>query len=209
MLRKVRLYGQLAKFVGRTVLEADLSTTAEVVRMLIANFPALEEHMADRHYKVLVGKRALTLDELHFPVGQEEIKIVPVIVGAGGNAGLTILAGVALVALSFVSFGGTAFAGAGGAAGLGIFGGTGAAWGSAALFYIGAGLVLTGISQAISPVPAIPQGRDTDQDPRKSYSFSGIQNTSRGGTPVPIVYGKTLTGSVVISAGIDTVQVRT
>lgn len=209
MLRKVRLYGQLAKFVGRTVLEADLNTTAEVVRMLIANFPALEEHMADRHYKVLVGKRALTLDELHFPVGQEEIKIVPVIVGAGGNAGLTILAGVALVALSFVSFGGTAFAGAGGA--FGIFGGTGAAWGSSALFFIGAGLLVTGISQAISPVPAIPQGRDTDQDPRKSqsYSFSGIQNTSRGGTPVPIVYGKTLTGSVVISAGIDTVQVRT
>lgn len=209
MLRKVRLYGQLAKFVGRTVLEADLNTTAEVVRMLIANFPALEEHMADRHYKVLVGKRALTLDELHFPVGQEEIKIVPVIVGAGGNAGLTILAGVALVALSFVSFGGTAFAGAGGA--FGIFGGTGAAWGSSALFFIGTGLLLTGISQAISPVPAIPQGRDTDQDPRKSqsYSFSGIQNTSRGGTPVPIVYGKTLTGSVVISAGIDTVQVRT
>lgn len=209
MLRKVRLYGQLAKFVGRTVLEADLNTTAEVVRMLIANFPALEEHMADRHYKVLVGKRALTLDELHFPVGQEEIKIVPVIVGAGGNAGLTILAGVALVALSAVSFGaGGAFAGAFGVTGIGA---GAAAWGSAALFYIGTGLLLTGISQAISPVPAIPQGRDTDQDPRKSqsYSFSGVQNTSRGGTPVPIVYGKTLTGSVVISAGIDTVQVRT
>jgi predicted phage tail protein len=209
MLRKVRLYGQLAKFVGRTVLEADLSTTAEVVRMLLANFPALEEHMADQHYRVLVGERALTLDELHFPVGQEEIKIVPVVVGAGGNAGLTILAGVALVALSFVSFGGTAFAGAGGA--LGIFGGTGAAAGSSALFFIGAGLLLTGIAQAISPVPAIPQGPDTEQDPRKSqsYSFSGVQNTSRGGTPVPIVFGKTLTGSVVISAGIDTVQVRT
>ena len=209
MLRKVRLYGQLAKFVGRTVLEADLNTTAEVVRMLIANFPALEEHMADRHYKVLVGKRALTLDELHFPVGQEEIKIVPVIVGAGGNAGLTILAGVALIALSAVSFGaGGAFAGAFGVTGIGA---GAAAWGSAALFYIGTGLLLTGISQAISPVPAIPQGRDTDQDPRKSqsYSFSGVQNTSRGGTPVPIVYGKTLTGSVVISAGIDTVQVRT
>jgi len=116
-----------------------------------------------------------------------------------------------LVALSFVSFGGTAFAGAAGASGLGIFGGTGAAFGSSALFFIGAGLVLTGISQAISPVPAIPQGPNTEQDPRKSqsYSFSGVQNTSRGGTPVPIVYGKTLTGSVVISAGIDTVQVRT
>ena len=56
----------------------------------------------------------------------------------------------------------------------------------------------------------IPQGPDTEQDPRKSasYSFSGVQNTSRAGTPVPIVYGKTLTGSVVISAGVDTVQVQ-
>lgn len=207
MLRKVTLYGQLAKFVGRTVLEADLSTTAEVVRMLIANFPALEEHMADQHYKVLVGKRALTLDELHFPVGQEEIKIVPVVVGAGGNTGLTVLAGVALVGLSAVSFGaGGAFAGAFGATG--VFAG-GGAYGSAALFYLGSGLLLKGISQAISPVPAISQGPDTEQDPRKSYSFSGVQNTSRAGTPVPIVYGKTLTGSVVISAGIDTVQVNT
>jgi hypothetical protein len=52
--------------------------------------------------------------------------------------------------------------------------------------------------------PAPPQDNN---DPRKSYSFSGIQNTSRQGTPVPIVYGETLVGSVVISAGIDTVQV--
>jgi predicted phage tail protein len=50
-------------------------------------------------------------------------------------------------------------------------------------------------------------GSDTQDDPRKSYSFSGIQNTSRQGVPVPIVYGETLVGSVVISAGIDTVQV--
>jgi hypothetical protein len=44
-------------------------------------------------------------------------------------------------------------------------------------------------------------------DPRKSFSFSGIQNVSRAGVPVPVVYGETLVGSVVISAGIDIVQV--
>jgi len=204
MLRKVRLYGQLAKFVGRTVLEADLSTTAEVVRMLIANFPALEEHMADQHYKVLVGKRALTLDELHFPVGQEEIKIVPVVVGAGGGTG-QILAGVALVAAAII------FAPAAGGF-LGIAGSGGLTAGvSTAIGTLGLGLALSGVATLLTPTPAIPQGPDTEQDPRKSqsYSFSGVQNTSRGGTPVPIVYGKTLTGSVVISAGIDTVQVRT
>jgi len=213
MLRKVRLYGQLAEFVGRKVIEADLSSAAEAVRMLIANFPELDRHMADQNYRVLVGDGALTLDDLHNPVGQEEIKIVPVIVGAGGNG--RILLGAALIGLSFVSFGAGAFAGGSGA---GLTGTTAAgasaglyaagAYGSAALGSIGAYLVLGGISNIISPVPSLPQGPDTQQDPRKSFSFSGIQNTSRGGTPVPIVYGKTLTGSVVISAGIDTEQVQ-
>ena len=212
MLRKVRLYGQLAEFVGRKVIEADLSSAAEAVRMLIANFPQLDRHMADQHYRVLVGDGALTLDDLHNPVGQEEIKIVPVIVGAGGNAGY-ILAGVALIGLSFVTFGGAFLGGAGtglkatalvGAKGVGLY----ASAGSAVLGLLGAGLTLYGVSGLISPTPAIKQGPDTEQDPRKSFSFSGIQNTSRGGTPVPIVYGKTLTGSVVISAGVDTEQVQ-
>ena len=207
MLRKVRLYGQLAEFVGRKVIEADLSSAAEAVRMLIANFPQLDRHMADRHYKVLVGDGALTLDDLHNPVGQEEIKIVPVIFGAGGNIG-SILAGVALIALSAVSFGaGTAFAGAFGATGIGA-GAAATATGSIALLKLGGALTLFGVAGLISPTPATKQGPDTEQDPRKSFSFSGIQNTSRGGTPVPIVYGKTLTGSVVISAGIDTEQVQ-
>jgi predicted phage tail protein len=217
MLRNIRLYGQLAKFVGRSVLKADLATTAEVVRMLIVNFPALEVHMADQHYKVLVGDTSLTLDDLHSPIGQEEIKIVPVVVGAGGGTG-QILAGVGLIAASFLLPGAGLF----GTTGAGLFGLSGqaivgvssigvlnaAAFGTA-LSAIGASLVLSGVAQMISPVPATPQGADTQQDPRKSFSFSGVQNTSRGGTPVPIVYGKTLTGSVVISAGIDTVQVRT
>lgn len=207
MLRKIKLYGQLAKFVGHKVIEADLDSAAEAVRMLIANFPELEQHMADQHYKVMVGPGSLTLDELHYPAGRQEIKIIPVVAGAGGNI-TQILVGAALIGLSFVSFGGTTFAGAGGSFGIFGAGATGAAVGSTALFAIGAGLFLTGIAGLISPTPEIPQGPDTDQDPRKSFSFSGVQNTSRGGTPVPIVYGKTLTGSVVISAGIDTVQVK-
>lgn len=202
MLRKVRLYGELAKVVGRRVLEAELSSAAEAVRMLIANFPQLERHMADRHYKVLVGDGALTLDDLHYPVGQEEIKIVPVIVGAGGNVG-KIFAGAALIALAaFNPFG---------AATIGTLGLTAPIAVTSLLpsvGAIGASLVLSGVAGIISPVPKVPQGPDTEQDPRKSFSFSGIQNTSRGGTPVPIVYGKTLTGSVVVSAGIDTEQVQ-
>ena len=73
--------------------------------------------MADRHYKVLVGDGALTLDDLHNPVGQEEIKIVPVIAGAGGDVGRTLL-GAALLTASFF------FLAASGKAVLTLFGST-------------------------------------------------------------------------------------
>ena len=49
---------------------------------------------------------------------------------------------------------------------------------------------------------------DNETDPRLSYKFSGTQNTSRAGTPVPIVYGEIITGSVVISGAVDTQQVQ-
>ena len=55
MLRKIRIYGKLAKFIGKRVLHADVATAAEAVRFLVANWPELERHMADQHYRVSVG----------------------------------------------------------------------------------------------------------------------------------------------------------
>lgn len=186
MLRKIRLYGRLAKFIGRRVLEADVASAAEAVRFLLANWPALEQHMADQHYRVSVGGYELTADELHDPAGQQEIKIVPVMAGAGAVG--RIIAGIALIALSFIP-------------GIG-------ALAVSLMIGVGASLVLGGVAQLLTPVPTLDTGKDSEKDPRKSYSFSGIQQTSRQGVPVPIVYGETLVGSVVISAGIDTVQVK-
>ena len=208
MLRKIKLYGQLAKFVGRRVLEADVATAAEAVRMLVANFPGLEQHMAEQYYRVTVGTYDLGLDEIHDPAGQQDIKIMPVVVGAGGAAGKIAL-GIGLIALSF------AFPGAGVfGAGFGVFGPLAASTISTLttvgnlISIVGASLILGGVSELISPVPKIAQGPDTADDPRKTYNFSGIQQTSRQGVPVPCVYGLTLVGSVVISAGTDTVQVK-
>jgi predicted phage tail protein len=199
MLRKIKLYGRLAKFVGKRVLHADVSSAAEAVRFLITNWPHLEAHMADQYYRVSLDTEDVGPDELHNPIGQETIKITPVLAGAGA-AGRIIL-GVALVALSFVSFGSsTVFAGIASA-------GAKAAIGSSLLFGVGTSLLLGGVAQLISPVPQMPTGMDSQQDPRKTYSFSGIQNTSRQGIPVPVCYGETMVGSIVISAGIDTVQV--
>jgi predicted phage tail protein len=201
MLKTIRLYGQLAKFVGKRVFKAEVSSAAEAVRFLLANFPQLERHMADQYYRVNVGTMDLALEQLHDPSGQQEIKIIPVIGGAG-EAGQTILLGIAVIALAIIT-GGIASAGVtlGGFLGIGTVG--------TAFVGLGASLVLGGLAQLLTPTPRINQpGTPQDNnDPRKSYSFSGVQNTSRQGLPVPIVYGETLVGSVVISAGVDTERV--
>jgi predicted phage tail protein len=189
MLRTIRIYGRLAKFLKRRKFEAEVASAAEAVRFLLANFPKLEPELAKGHYRVSVGGYDLAEDELHDPAGQQEIKIIPVLAGAGAVG--RILAGVALIALAaFVPLGAI------GAVQIGSI-----------VFGIGASLVLGGVAQLLTPVPKTPTGIDSNKDPQKSYSFSGVQQTSRQGVPVPIVYGETLVGSVVISAGIDTVQI--
>jgi predicted phage tail protein len=198
MLRKIKLYGKLAKFIGHRVLEADVATAAEAVRFLVANWPEVERHMADQHYRVSIGTYDIDLEELHHPAGAAPISFVPVVAGAGALG--RIIIGVALVALSFVSFGAGAWAGVAGSFGTAA----GAASGSVAVGLLGASLIIGGVAQLLTPTPKISQD---EGDPRKSFSFSGIQNTNRAGVPVPVVYGETLVGSVVISAGIDIVQV--
>ena len=202
MLRTVRLYGELAEFVGHKELDAVITCTADAMRFLLSNFPGLEAHMADRYYQVLVDDYEIGEEDIHNPIGQSDISIVPVIIGAGGNTGRFIL-GAALL-------GGAIFAGGGFGALFGeglVFGGGkfGAFLGNFAA-NLGTGLLIQGVSNLLFPQPE-PKEFNNEQDPRISFSFSGVQNTSRAGTSHPIVYGEIVTGSVVISAGIDTNQV--
>jgi len=192
MLRTIRIYGRLAKFLKRRVFRAEVASAAEAVRFLLANFPQLEPELVKGHYRVSVGGYDLAEDELHAPAGQQEIKIVPVVAGAGAVG--RIIGGVALLAAAIFIPGFAAWAGP---------------TAFSLIVGVGASLVLGGVSQLLTPVPAMSSGStaDTSKDPRKSYSFSGIQNTSRQGLPVPICYGEVLIGSVVISAGIDIDQV--
>ena len=196
MLRKVKLYGELADFVGHKELDAVINSTADAIKFLITNFEGLEAHMANRYYKVLVDDYEIGEEDIHNPIGQSDISIVPVITGAGG-AGRALL-GAAMIGLAFATGGSTLALGAGGF--------TGGAGISALVGNVGIGLALMGVNEMLFPLPK-PQEFNNEQDPRISFSFSGVQNTSRAGTSHPIVYGEIVTGSVVISAGIDTNQV--
>ena len=204
MLRKIKLYGELAKFVGHKEFEVKADTLAHAVSFLINNFEGVEQFMSPKYYQVKVGNYAVDKDELSHPIGKEDIHFIPVITGAGRGVG-KILLGAALIAGAFlftplapsqffnpiVSPG--SFAAAGGI--------------TKAVVGLGGALILQGVSEMLFPLPK-PPSFESEEDPRLSFSFSGTQQTGRAGTPVPLVYGEIFTGSVVISGGIDTEQVQ-
>ena len=224
MFRVIKVYGKLAKHLGQRSFKAAVKTPAEAIRFLLANFPSLRSVMSEGDYKLSVGRSQLEIgdhpEHLHYPSASfEAIRIIPVVAGAGGGTG-KILAGVGLIAAAVLlgpaaggflglgaGFGGAT--GAGAAISMGLIGGAAAT----AIGAVGAALVLGGVAQLMTPTPKLggldSRGIDETTDPRRSYSFSGIQNVSRQGVPVPIIYGEVFTGSVVISAGINTEEIPT
>ena len=197
MLRKIKLYGELSKFLGQKTFEAEVSNAAQAIRFLVVNFPQLEAHMADRHYKVAVGDWEIGEDELHYPNGQEDLKIIPVVGGAGRGFGRFLLGAFMIGAALMFPGASLGWGGFTAKAGFSAF--------QATVGNIGLALAFSGVAQMLTPVQTIPE---REQDPRLSFNFSGIQNTSRAGVAVPVIYGTTLTGSIVVSAGIETEQVE-
>ena len=208
MLRKLKLYGELAEFVGHKEFEIQVDSLAKAVSFLVNNFPQVEKYMNPQYYQVKVGNYAVNEEEIHHPIGQEDIHIVPVIAGAGRGGLGKILLGAALIGVAFATGGASIVKGASGGLSLAFEASRlGGAYLAQAFVYTGTFLVLNGVSELLFPLPK-PKEFKSEQDPQLSFSFSGTQNTSRAGTPVPIVYGEIVTGSVVVSGAIDTQQVQ-
>jgi len=231
-MKRVVLRGELGKQFGR-VHHFDLNTPAEAIRALCANFEGFANALATAGergvgYIVQVGRFGLQdLEEIHNPTGErEEISITPVLAGAGGTGGAIgqIVAGVALVAASFLFPGAGLFG-----AGMGIFGPLAPATIATLTTVgtvtsaIGAALILSGTSQLLSPQPADVPGvsafggtgrrdsfdpaRNDPADNRSSYIYNGAVNLTAQGNPVPLCYGRMRVGSVVISAGVSTTDI--
>ena len=187
MLSKIKVYGRLARFLGERTFEAEISSPVDAFRFLLANFPNLESHMIKQNYCVKVGDYDISETELDIPTGSQEIRIVPVIMGAKKGLGKFLL-GVAIVGFVVAT---------GGVGALGIAGGTGLL---ATAGNIGIFLALSGASQMLTPTEEL----DKESDDPSSFTFNQVQNTIRAGVPIPVVYGEIFTGSLVVSGGIDT-----
>ena len=189
-MKTLRIYGNLARLVGRRVFRIDVNTPAEAICFLVSNFPHLEPFMADKWYQVTTARCGVidASTELHYPVPQfDEIALTPVVAGAGGSPVGRIAVGAGLIALSF------AFA-----PGFALFG----VAVRQVVFGVGASLVLGGVAQLLTPTPRLGS---VDGDPAagESYIFNQIVNVTRQGVPVPLAYGEPVCGSVVISAGLS------
>ena len=112
MLSKIKVYGRLARFLGERSFEAEISTPLHAFKFLLANFPEVEKHMMEQSYKIKVGKDEINETELFNPIGQQEIKIIPVVTGSDGLG--RVLTGAALITFAAVS------GGAGFGVGLGV-----------------------------------------------------------------------------------------
>ena len=195
MLKKIKVYGTLRKFLGQSEFEVDLNTPREAISFLVCNFKGIEKHMADQFYTIQVGVRVITEDLLNFR-SQDDIKIIPVV---HGNFLPILLGAGALFGSSAI---GTTLLGSKLLATLA----------TSVLTSIGTSLVIDGVTQMLSPQQnnLSPTGQDS-LDPSalaSNYSFTGLTNISRAGIPVNLVYGEILVGSIVVSNGVDTVQVE-
>ena len=200
---EVKLLGELGKRFGRKH-KFMAHSPRDVFSALSNQLEGFKDYFCNAHEKG-IGFRLVDgdpegMDYENVLMGCRRLIIAPVM--SGGGAVGRILIGVALIALAFVSFGGTAFAGAAGISG--IFGGTGAAWGSTLLFSLGTSLALTGVSQLLTPTPDAV--KETDR--KSSFLFDRATDLTVQGQPVPLLYGKFLAASpLIISSALTTQQV--
>ena len=194
-LKKIKVYGRLRKFLGQSYFEAAVTSPKQAFHFLIANFPEVENHMMNQIYKIKMGGMEITEDLLGLQ-SDEDIQIIPVAVGSVKAAiGGALLAGGAAVGTTLL--GSTLLA----------------TVVSTSLTAIGTNMLINEATNLLMPRQDIPSGVMADSfsqnDPTfQSFGFGSIQNVARAGVPVPIIYGEVFTGSVVISSGIDTVQVE-
>lgn len=180
-LRTIRLYGVLGVRFGR-VHRLAVRSTSEAMRALSVVIPGFRQFMARSRdqgltFAVFVGRQNLNRDELEYPVGPEEIRVAPVLVGSKrGGLFQTILGAALVVVGAFTS-----------------------AYGGSSLIGLGASMMLGGIVQMLSPQTG---GLAGVADNGTSYYFNGPVNSDAQGEPAPVVYGRMLVGSKVISSGI-------
>ena len=182
-LRKIKVYGRLAEKLGWHTAYAKIDNLNDVYGFLTSNYPHVKAYLKENIYRVKVSDNVIFNDEIPVKLAKGDLVIIPVVSGQI----IDLIAGIVSVVGGFYAKNAAKKA-------LAQF-----------LFTLGTGLVLQGVERLLFP-PKKPNF--AEEEVSNNFSFNGLQNVSRPGVAVPLVYGECLVGSVVISAGVDTAQVR-
>ena len=176
----VRFYGDLKQF--GAVFKLDIGSVSEAVRALVTQIPGLREHIEKGSYKVRVDGRYIGNGDVQTVVNST-LHFTPVVQGAGKNLAAIgqIVVGIVMIVASFYTGGATAVA----------------------YFASGAGMILGGVAQLLTKMPSMDPMKDSED--LKSSSFSNLANMTAQGAPVPLIYGKMMVGSKVLSQGVRSV----
>ncbi|MCR1838460.1 tail assembly protein [Rodentibacter caecimuris] len=196
---KVRFYGALKQF--GTEFNLEVNNTAEIIRALTSQIPNLCQFLQQGLFKVRIGKDYLDsryLEKGMFYQLKEGMSVcfTPLLKGAKRAGIFNIVVGAVLIAASWY---------AGGAAGWAYLGASG--YGMATMaFMAGASMILSGVSQMLTKMPSMDIGK-SESEKKNSTSFSSLSNMAAQGKPMPLAYGRIRTGSLIISQGIETMDV--
>lgn len=183
----VRFYGSLKQFGAEFRL--DCKTPAEVVQALTSQIPKLRQFIQQGLFTVRVGREYLDNRYLEQGLNQHlkedaTVHFTPVLKGSK-KAGLfqTIVGAVMVVVGAFTSWAG-----------------------GAALIAGGIGLIAGGVAQMLTKMPSMSTGKDAER--KQSTSFSNLSNMAAQGRPMPLAYGRIRVGSLIISQGVETMDIE-
>ncbi|MDD2173414.1 tail assembly protein [Glaesserella parasuis] len=191
---RVKFYGDLKRFEPNEPIVLEVSSFKELMSGLLSQIQGLSQHLRKGYYKVRIGKRYLSEEQIKtnptMTLADDcTVHFTPVVAGAGKSGVLSIVAGALLIGAAFML----------GPMGFGMVQGmTAMMMGS-----MGASLLLGGAMQMLARPPDM-NTKLSDSEKQQSTSFSNIRNLTPQGRPIPLLYGKMMTSLILISQGIDT-----
>ena len=178
MLKTIKLYGVLGKKFGKEFHLA-VESTREAVKALSVQVPGFEQFMLTAHehgltFAVFQDDENISEDQIDFETGAKVIKIVPKVIGAGGNGILQTILGAVMVVVGVI---------------------TQQYWAVG----MGVGMMVGGIAQMM--MPKMDEGDQNQDGNRANKGFGGAVTTIAQGNPVPILYGQREVGGFIVNAG--------
>lgn len=191
----VRFYGSLKQF--GSDFRLDCKTPAEVIHALTSQIPKLKQFIQQGLFTVRVGRDYFDNRYLEKGLSQKLkddaiVHFTPTLKGSKRGGLFGVIAGVALIATAFAL----------GPLGFSVIGAN-AAWMVGGL---GASLLLGGVAQMLTKMPSMSTGKDADK--KQSTSFSNLSNMAAQGRPMPLAYGRIRVGSLIISQGVETMDIE-